>query len=60
MKNRSPSGKNQRPDTCIHQKGMRNHSPSAVEPKPRGGSVNAEPTRSKPGVQPPVIGPRVA
>lgn len=60
MKNHSPSGKNQRPDTCIHQKGMRNSSPSAVEPKPKGGSVNSDVTRSKPGVQPPTIGPRVA
>lgn len=60
MKNHSPSGKNQRPDTSIHQKGMSNSSPSAVEPKPKGGSVNSEPTRSKPGVQPPTIGPRVA
>jgi hypothetical protein len=31
-----------------------------VEPKPKGGSVNAEPTRSNPGVMPPVIGPRAA
>jgi hypothetical protein len=60
MKNRSPSGKNQRPDACIHQKGMHNKSPAAVEPKPKGGSVNADVTRSKPGVMPPVIGPRAA
>jgi len=60
MKNHSPSGKNQRPDCCIHQKGMKNRSPSAVEPHPKGGSVNAGPTRSKPGVQAPTIGPRVA
>jgi hypothetical protein len=60
MKNRSPSGHNARPDTSIHQRGMHNRSPSAVEPKPKGGSVNAEPTRSKVGVQAPTIGPRVA
>ncbi len=60
MKNRSPSGKNQRPECCLHQKGMSNSSPSAVEPKPKGGSVNSDVTRSKPGVMPPVIGPRVA
>ena len=60
MKNHSPSGKNQRQDTSIHQKGMHNKSPSAVEPHPKGGSVNAEPTRSKVGVQAPVIGPRAA
>ena len=60
MKDRSPSGKNQRPETSIHQKGMSNSSPSAVEPKPKGGSVNAEPTRSKTGVQAPTIGPRAA
>lgn len=60
MKNHSPSGKNQRPECCIHQKGMANHSPSAVEPKPKGGSVNSDTTRSKVGVQPPTIGPRVA
>ncbi len=31
-----------------------------VEPKPKGGDVNSDPTRSKPGVQPPTIGPRCA
>lgn len=49
-----------RPETSIHQKGMSNSAPSAVEPHPKGGSVNSEPTRSKPGVQPSTIGPRVA
>lgn len=60
MKNKSPSGHANRPDPCIHQKGMANHSPSAVEPKPKGPSVNADTTRSKVGVQAPTIGPRVA
>lgn len=60
MKNRSPSGKSGRSDNSIHQKGMHNKSPSAVEPHPKGGSVNSEPTRSKVGVQAPTIGPRVA
>ena len=60
MKNHSPSGHANRPETKLHQKGMHNKSPSAVEPKPKGGSVNSEPTRSKVGVQAPTIGPRVA
>ncbi len=60
MKNHSPSGHTGRPDTSIHQKGMHNKSPSAVEPKPKGGSVNAEPTRSQVGTMPPTIGPRAA
>lgn len=60
MKNHSPSGKNQRPDTCIHQRGMRNRSPSAVEPHPKGGSVDAAPTRSEVGKAAPTIGPRAA
>ena len=60
MTNRSPSGNSGRPDTSIHQKGMKNSSPSAVEPKPKGASVNSDATRSKVGVQPPTIGPRVA
>lgn len=47
-------------ETSIHQSGMTNKSPSAVEPMPKGGSVNSEPTRSKPGVEPPTIGPRCA
>lgn len=49
MKNRSPSGNNQRPDTSIHQKGMHNRSPSAVEPHPKGKSVNEGATRSTTG-----------
>ena len=60
MKNRSPSGHTGRPETKIHQKGMHNKSPSAVEPKPKGGSVRDNPTRSAVGVQAPTIGPRVA
>lgn len=48
------------PDPCIHQKGMHDRSASADLPAPKGGSVNAEPTRSKPGEQPPTIGPRAA
>lgn len=60
MKIRSPSGHANRPEPSIHQKGMHNKSPSAVEPKPKGASVNAEPTRSKVGVQAPTIGPRAA
>jgi len=60
MKKHSPSGRVERHDTSIHQKGMRNSSPSAVEPKPKGGSVNSEPTRSKVGQHAPTIGPRAA
>ena len=60
MKNHSPSGHANRPDPCIHQKGMSNSSPSAVEPKPKGGSVQDNPTRSDVGVQAPTIGPRAA
>lgn len=60
MKQKSPSGHANRPDTCIHQKGMHNRSPSAVEPHPKGPSVSSDTTRSKPGVMPPTIGPRVA
>lgn len=60
MKNHSPSGKNQRPETTLHQKGMSNSSPSAVEPHPKGPSVNSDVTRSQPGVMPPTIGPRAA
>ncbi len=47
-------------DPCIHQSGMTNSSPSAVEPKPQGGSVNSDATRSKPAEQPATIGPRTA
>lgn len=60
MKDKSPSGHANRPDCCIHQKGMHNRSPSAVEPKPKGPSVNADVTRSQVGQQAPTIGPRVA
>lgn len=60
MKNRSPSGHANRPDASIHQKGMRNSSPSAVEPKPKGPSVNSDTTRSSPAKQPATIGPRSA
>jgi hypothetical protein len=60
MKNHSPSGKNQRPETSIHQKGMHRKAPSAVEPHPKGGSVNASPTRSEVGARAPTIGPRAA
>lgn len=60
MKNRSPSGHVGRHETTLRQKGMTNRSPSAVEPKPKGPSVNSEATRSKVGVQAPTIGPRAA
>lgn len=48
-----------RPDTSLHG-GMTNKAPSAVEPKPQGGSVNSEPTRSSVGEAAPTIGPRSA
>jgi hypothetical protein len=60
MTKRSPSGHAGRQDTQIHQKGMHNKSPSAVEPKPKGGSVNDAPTRSEVGKHAPTIGPRAA
>jgi hypothetical protein len=59
-RNHSPSGHANRPDTSIHQKGMHNKAPSAVEPHPKGPSVNSEATRSQVGVQAPTIGPRAA
>ena len=59
-RNHSPSGHANRPDTQIHQKGMHNKAPSAVEPHPKGASVNSEATRSQVGVQAPTIGPRAA
>ena len=60
MKTRSPSGHAGRQDTQIHQRGMHNRAPSAVEPKPKGGSVRDNPTRSEVGKKTPVLGPRVA
>ena len=56
----SPSGHAGGQDTQIHQKGMHDKSPSAVEPHPKGASVNSEATRSQVGVQAPTIGPRSA
>ena len=60
MKTHSPSGHAGRSDNSIHQKGMHNKAPSAVEPKPKGGSVNSEATRSSVGQHAPTIGPRAA
>jgi len=59
-RNHSPSGHANRPDTSIHQKGMHNKAPSAVEPHPKGASVNSEATRSQVGQAAPTIGPRAA
>jgi hypothetical protein len=59
-KNHSPSGHANAQDTQIHQRGMHNKSPSAVEPHPKGPSVNAEATRSQVGKAAPTIGPRSA
>ena len=59
-KTHAPSGHTGGQDTQIHQKGMHNKSPSAVEPKPSGPSVNSEATRSSVGAQAPTIGPRSA
>ena len=59
-RNHSPSGHANRPDTQIHQKGMHNKATSAVEPHPKGASVNSEATRSQVGAQAPTIGPRAA
>ena len=56
----SPSGHAGAQDTQIHQKGMHRKAPSAVEPHPKGPSVNSEATRSQVGVQAPTIGPRAA
>lgn len=49
----------EKPTTSLHS-GLKTQSPSAVEPKPSGGSVNSEPTRSSPAEQPPTLGPRSA
>jgi len=46
-------------DIGLHD-GMSNSSPSAVEPKPKGGDVNSNPTRSSVGEKAPTIGPRCA
>jgi len=63
MRNRSPSGKSAGHGTGnangLH-KGLTNSAPSAVEPKPKGGSVDSSPTRSGVGQQAPTIGPRNA
>lgn len=40
QKNHSPSGHAGHQDTQIHQKGMHHKCPSAVEPHPKGPSVN--------------------
>ena len=61
-RNHSPSGHANRPDTSIHQKGMYNKAPSAVEPHPKGPSVNVG-DRPNPGYVPNVgsgPGPRAA
>jgi hypothetical protein len=49
-------------ETTLHQKGMQNRSPSATDAstKCKGGSVNAEPTRSSVAKTPGTLGPRVA
>jgi hypothetical protein len=60
QKTHSPSGRIEQHDTAIHQRGMHRKSPSAVEPHPKGGSVNAEATRTKVGAHAPTIGPRSA
>jgi len=59
-KNHSPSGHAGGQDTQIHQRGMHRKAPSAVEPHPKGPSVNAEATRSQVGQAAPTIGPRAA
>jgi len=61
-KNHSPSGHAGSQDTKIHQKGMHNKSPSAVEPHPKGPSVNVG-DRPSPGYVPSIgtgPGPRSA
>jgi hypothetical protein len=43
--------------------GLKNHSPSAEDAStrlPKGPSVNADATRSKPATTPPTLGPRTA
>ncbi len=63
MKRHSPAGHIEQHDTKIHQKGMHDKSPSAVEPHPKGGSVDndgANQRHGKVGVMPPTIGPRAA
>ena len=47
-------------ETTLKQSGMKTSSPSAVEKKPEGGSVNSEATRTSVGEQAPTIGPRSA
>jgi hypothetical protein len=61
----SPSGHAGHVDTSIHQKGMRNKSPSAVEPHPKGGSVSSDKMSSAGGTRTHVaeistLGPRSA
>jgi hypothetical protein len=48
--------------TFVHQKGMKNRSPSATDAstKCKGGSVSAEPTRSSVARTPGTLGPRCA
>ncbi len=45
--------------TSLHE-GLKDRAASGDEPKPKGGSVNDEPTRTKVGEEPPTIGPRSA
>jgi hypothetical protein len=59
-KKHSPSGHVEKHDTSIHQKGMHRKTPSAVEPHPKGPSVDVEPTRSSVGKHAPTLGPRAA
>jgi hypothetical protein len=59
-KKHSPSGHAEKHDTSIHQKGMHRKTPSAVEPHPKGPSVDAESTRSSVGKHAPTLGPRAA
>lgn len=49
-------------EMTLHQKGMKNTSPSASDASTRckGGSVNSEPTRSSTAPTPKTIGPREA
>lgn len=46
--------------TTLHQSGMKVRAPSAVEPKPKGGSVNSDTTRKETAATPKTLGPREA
>ncbi len=61
-KNRSPSGDGHASEPTLHQKGMRNRSPEAVDKSTKmgSGSVNNNAVRTSVGKDAPNLGPRNA